>query len=346
MSSPMRRDPGVSIDKTSLSQVEALARQHFDIEGTANVLSSEIDETFLIRGTGGAGYILKIARPDERADILQFQSDALVHLSSKHICVPTPRPLSTADGKNLVSLTFGDHQRIMRVLTCIDGMLLSNAPRVPGQMRALGHALAALDNGLADFHLVVPEQNLVWDLCRASTLRELLPSVGTERQAMVEPVLDAFDRLAAGIMNDLPRQVIHNDFNPHNILVDPNEPARVTGVIDFGDLVEAPAVNDLAVALSYHVFSGDGLDDVVAVMLAYHKVRRISAEELACLPTLVRTRLAMTIIVSEWRSSLDPANSRYLLRNHAKAHGGLVKLSPRSDAELTAFFERSIGDLP
>ena len=344
MSSSAPRHSSASPGRTPLFQVEALARRHFNIDGRASTLSSERDETFLIRDAGGLGYILKIANPDERADILQFQSDAMAHLSDRHLPVAVPRPLLTADGESLVILATGGHRRVMRALTYIEGTLLSSVPRLPGQMRGLGHALAALSNGLADFHPVVPEQDLLWDMCRAARLRELVPYVNADRRPVVLKVLDAYERLKAGRMGELPRQVIHNDFNPHNILVDPERPERVTGIIDFGDMVEAPAINDLAVALSYHAHSGDGFDDVVTVLRAYHEVRPLSHEEFTYLPTLLRTRLAMSIIVSEWRASLHPENSRYLLRNQQAAQGGLLKLSARGDTELATFFERSMGD--
>ncbi len=332
------------IEKTPLDRVEMLAHRHFGVAGTASVLSSERDETFLIRTSGGAGYILKIASPQERADILQFQTEALAHLSAKRLAVPVPRPVFDKDGAGLVVLPDDGGIRIMRMLTYMEGVLLSSAPRLPGQMSGLGRALASIGVGLADFSREAPQQELIWDLCRASGLRQFVPHVATKRQAIVVQALDAYDRMVDGVWSDLPRQVIHNDFNPHNIVVDADAPDRVSGVIDFGDMVKAPAVNDLAVALAYHVFAGPGLEDVLAILRAYNAVRPLSAPEFDCLPTLLRTRLAMTMIISEWRSSLHPENSRYILRNHAAAHAGLLKLAGRSDAELATFFRNSTGD--
>lgn len=344
MTLPAKGALDAKIDRTSLSRAQGLARQHFAIIGSASVLSSERDETFLIRGADGSGHILKIAAADERSDVLQFQSDALAHLAAKRLSVPVPRPVPCLGGEMLVSLQSGEGRRIMRVLTYLEGMLLSHAPRRPAQLAGLGRALALIGEGLADFHAVVPDQKLIWDMCRADTLYDFVPYVDAARRPIVLKALDAYGRLAQGAMRDLPRQVIHNDFNPHNILVDPAMQEKVTGIIDFGDMVEAPAVNDLAVALAYHVFSGSGLDDVVAVLRAYAAVRPLSRLELACLPTLVRTRLAMTIVISEWRSSLQPENSRYILRNHAAALAGLAKLEGRSDEEIGILFRDSLGD--
>jgi Ser/Thr protein kinase RdoA (MazF antagonist) len=340
----MQGAPAAKIDRTSLAQAEALARRHFGIGGSVSVLSSERDETFLIRAADGCGYILKIAAADERADVLQFQSDALAHLSTKKLAVPVPRPVASVDGEMLVRVPSDEGPRTMRVLTYLEGMLLSQAPRRAAQLAALGRALASVGGGLADFHMAVPQQDLIWDLCRAGSLYDLVPYVEEARRPVVTAALDAYGRLAETAMADLPRQVIHNDFNPHNILVDPAMPEKVTGIIDFGDVVEAPAINDLAVALAYHVFSGPGLDDVAAVLSAYAALRPLSPLELTCLPTLMRTRLAMTIVISEWRSSRQPENSRYILRNHAAALAGLAKLANRSDSEISSFFQEIVGD--
>lgn len=340
----MQGAPAAKIDRTSLAQAEALARRHFGITGSVSVLSSERDETFLIRAVDGCGYILKIGAAEERADVLQFQSDALAHLSTKKLTVPVPRPVASVDGEMLVPVPSGEGPRIMRVLTYLEGMLLSQAPRQAAQLAALGRALASIGEGLADFDMAVPQQDLIWDLCRAGTLYDLVPYVEAARRPVVTGILDAYGQLAETTIADLPRQVIHNDFNPHNILVDPAMPEKVTGIIDFGDMVEAPAVNDLAVALAYHVFSGPGLDDVAAVLGAYAALRPLSRLELACLPTLMRTRLAMTIVISEWRSSRQPENSRYILRNHAAALAGLAKLADRSDSEISSLFQKIVGD--
>ena len=162
---------------------------------------------------------------------------------------------------------------------------------------------------------------------------------------MVGHALDGFGRLANGTFNTLPRQVIHNDFNPHNILVSPSNPDVLAGVIDFGDMVEAPLINDLAVALSYQIGAGNGLENAIAILAAYHRVRPLDRSEIACLPTLLRTRLAMTVIITEWRASLHPENREYILRNHPIALSGLVCLAGYSDEDLGALFQQKLGDL-
>jgi hydroxylysine kinase len=329
--------------KTTLPEVVTLARDYFGIDVEAFMLHSEKDETFSVRSPAGPGYILKIASADERHDVLRFQMDALAHLAQRSLAVPIPKPVTAQDGSNLLMLEIRGEMRFVRMLTFLEGTLLHKVPRSPLQVASLGNALATIGVGLADFRPEIPKQELIWDLCHAGALRKLLPYVADVRRKGVAHVLDAFDDLAEDGMRDLPRQVIHNDFNPHNILVSPDETTTVCGVIDFGDLVHAPLVNDLAVALSYHVASGPRLDDVTTMLSAFNAVRPLSAAELACLPTLLRMRLAMTILISEWRASLFPENSSYILRNHHAAEMGLNKLSGSSDKALEDLFHQTLG---
>ncbi|WP_195909676.1 phosphotransferase [Rhizobium tubonense] len=330
--------------KTSLNAVEQIAAEYFGIAGKASTLSSERDETFLIETADSTKYVLKIANPAERMDVQHFQTQGLLHLAGKDIPLPLPRVVPASDGGALLALPFDGEPRIVRMLTFLDGLQLHKALRSSGQMQALGTALALLGQGLADFRPHVPPQNLLWDICNAGTLRSLVSHVDAAHQPLVLSALDGFEELADGAMATLPGQVIHNDFNPHNILVAPANAALVTGVIDFGDMVEAPLVNDVAVALSYQIGADNGIEDAITMLGAYDAVRPLDRLELDCLPTLLRTRLAMTVIITEWRATLHRENRDYILRNHPVALAGLRRLADDSDAALGAFFRQKIGD--
>ncbi|MBQ0818729.1 phosphotransferase, partial [Microvirga sp. HBU67558] len=79
----------------------------------------------------------------------------------------------------------------------------------------------------------------------AHRLRPLLVHVeDLRRRALVERFLDRFEQFVLPAMPNLRTQVIHNDLNPHNVLVAERDHDHVTGVIDFGDAVLAPLVND------------------------------------------------------------------------------------------------------
>lgn len=332
------------LGRTPLPRVESIAAQYFCTTGRASVLSSERDETFLIETADRQRVVLKIANVAERGEILTFQTDALRHLERKQLALPLPKPIPAFNGQFLLRLSFDGDLRFVRMLTFVDGIQLYKTPPSQGQMHALGTALAVLGLGLSDFNVTVPVQQLLWDICHAASLRPLAANVKAAHRQLVIDALDGFERRLTE-MAQLPRQVIHNDFNPHNILVSPDDPANINGVIDFGDLVEAPLINDLAVALSYQAGGNNGMDSMAAMLRAYHAVRPLSDHEVGALPCLLKTRLAMTVVIPEWRAELYPENRDYILRNHPAALAGLKRLADHSDEALATLFRQNIGDL-
>lgn len=320
-----------SWSETSLAGAAAAVAAVYGIEGTAKRLSSERDETFLFSAADGARYTLKIANPAEDPAALDFQDGALLHLERHAPAVPVPRIVPTRGGGHSHALATVDGPRIVRLLTFLPGELQYRTPPALAQSRAVGRALAALGLGLSGYDGQPPAGKLMWDISHTLDLAAVVDHVAPERRGQAEAVLAEFERTLPAIAALERRQIIHNDFNPHNILVDPAAPDSVVGIIDFGDMVRAPMVNDLAVGLSYHLATEDWAARAGAYLEGFLSARPLLEPELAVLPVLVRARLAMSIIVAEWRSARFPENRAYIMRNHAAAWAGL-----RNIADLTA----------
>ncbi|WP_163066531.1 phosphotransferase, partial [Acinetobacter baumannii] len=68
-------------------------------------------------------------------------------------------------------------------------------------------------------------------------------------------------------------QVVHNDFNPHNVLAGATDDDEIAGVIDFGDMVRSPLIQDLATACAYQLTpDGHPLRGVADMAQAFHAV--------------------------------------------------------------------------
>ena len=193
----------------------------------------------------------------------------------------------------------------------------------------------ALLRALAGFGGRPPRTKLLWDISNAMELAELTGAVDPARRPAIEAVLDEYARAVPPLAGVLRRQVIHNDFNPHNILIDPAAPTKIAGIIDFGDMVFAPLVNDLAIAAAYHLAGDDWAALAGALIAGFHGKLPLRREEAAVLPVLIKARLATTIVIGEWRAADRPLERDYILRNHAAAWRGLQRLSALSPADLT-----------
>jgi len=84
-------------------------------------------------------------------------------------------------------------------------------------------------------------------------------------------------------------------------------------VIDFGDLIHAPLVCDLAVPISELIVE---VDDPFGVAMeiteGYCAVEPLNADEIAVVFDLVAARTAMTIVVAAWRVADHPENRAYI----------------------------------
>ncbi len=296
----------------------AQAARRLGLPGTATLLASERDLTFRLRTENG-DYVLKICHPDEEAEMIALQLRVLRHLAATASSLPVPRVAAAA------RLIFADGlARECYALSWLPGVLLHDHPGGAAQAFALGQVMARMAQSLASLPLPAKAPEQLWDISRALEISPALEGAEPRHRALVEPVLAEFAAITKPGLARLPAQLIHNDFNPHNLFVDNENPACITGVIDFGDITVAPRVNDLAVALSYRLPHPALRATVPDWLAGYEAISPLSDEERALLPRLIRARMAMTVTISSWRARREPENAAYILRYRDGAEGCLA----------------------
>ena len=135
--------------------------------------------------------------------------------------------------------------------------------------------------------------------------------------------LDDFEHRALPHFPELRQQVIHDDANPDNVLVNADM-SDVVGFFDFGDLLRAPLIVDVAVAASYLGSRGDNpLQYMLPFVAGYHSVTELHDIELELFFDLVRTRLTTTVANRYWRMAAhggDDACQASGLSTESEAH--------------------------
>jgi len=275
----------------------AIAREVFALDVlTVARQTTERDDSFRLRTSDG-DLVLKIAHPADSEAAIDLQTTALRFAQVRDAELPLQHFLETPGGE-VAPVLHGHNDRIARVLTWLPGTLLEHSPPDDGQAVALGAALGRLSTALRGFEHASSEYSLAWDLAQADRLRtvsELLPD------DLVSETLDRYDSVVVPVRGELPRQVIHNDFNPGNIVVDPHGPTYVTGILDFGDVIHSVRVGDLAVALSYQLYPfGRSWAECAPFIEGFESRVLLVALERAVLRTLVATRLAQRILINDW----------------------------------------------
>ncbi|MBM1173243.1 phosphotransferase [Microvirga arabica] len=328
----------------SVEDAQAVARSVFELDAVVSELTGERDRNFHLRVSEAEHYVLKVSNPAEDPQVIDFQTKALLHIASVDASLPVPRVLRARDGETEWVLNrLGEEPRIVRVLTFLQGDPLHRMTPSVTLRRSIGGYLARLDLALSSFSHPAANHELMWDLKHASSIRDLLIHIPDAAQrGLAERFLDNFEMHVLPSMPRLRAQVIHNDMNPNNVLVSGDDPDRIAGIIDFGDMVHAPLVNDVAVAAAYQPTSLDhplaGAADLIA---AYNAVLPLEPGETDILFDLIATRMVLTVGISGWRATLYPDNRDYILRNSSRAWDGLQRFALLSRTEAQVYFHRA-----
>jgi Ser/Thr protein kinase RdoA (MazF antagonist) len=309
----------------------ALAR--YGLSGTAASLPSERDQNFLIADPRRGKFVLKIANRDDSAELLDFQHEGMRRVAARGCGIQVPRivpSLAGADTETLTSRAGVEHR--LRVLTWVDGRVLAEqTPRGDALLESIGASMAQVDLALSEFAHPGMHRVLQWDLRHAGIARAhaaLLPGAWRTRAQA------AFARWEELDWTSLRHGVIHGDANDHNVLA---EPDRMTGLLDFGDMVHSAIVCDLAVALAYAmVGQPDPLAAAGAVIRGYHRRNPLTAPEQLALEVLVRARLAASLCYAAHNKIRDP-DDPYQVVSEAGVRALFERLDayPRGAAEET-----------
>jgi hydroxylysine kinase len=280
-----------------ISEDEAIdiAAKSFNVVATSALrLDTERDDSFRLDTTEGVR-VLKIAHPADQVGVIDLQLRAMKYVNQTDPSLPIQKIVTTPQGGSSLILSSG---RAACMLEWLEGDLLLGATTGPHELAALGDTLGRVSKALDGYGNPDAARLSAWEIRTVPRLKTLLQEVPNDAAA------EAIERFTARVVPELdrlPRQVIHNDFNPGNVLVDANDPAFVVGVLDFGDVIYSLRAADLAIGLSYQVYPFDHPWDELAPMIdAFVKRVPLSDLERSLLPTLVIGRFAERVLINQW----------------------------------------------
>ncbi|MFP5354843.1 MAG: aminotransferase class III-fold pyridoxal phosphate-dependent enzyme, partial [Gemmatimonadota bacterium] len=217
-------------------------------------------------------------------------------------------------------------------------------PRRPLAGR-LGAHVARLDRALGDFTHAGLRRDFKWDLRSADWIAQHLDAIADpSRRAIVASVLARYTALRPELLTE-PIAAIHNDLNDCNILVarDETGAARVTGIVDFGDLVLGPVVAEIAIAAAYLVLDHPHAERAVAEFVgAYHRVSPLTARQLDLIWPLLLMRLAVSVTNSAQMQRERPGDP-YMVISEAPAWRFLERAQKVAEAVVSARLRAACG---
>ena len=290
-----------------LETVADVLAEEYGLNGDLTLLESERDQNVRV-DIAERSYLFKVFNVDEDQAAIDFQIKGLRHIQRVDPAVPVPRVLPTLSGAATGRVVGPDGiSHTVCLLSFLDGVVAGTRPEfdTPAFRRNTGAMLARLDSALRGFFHVASLQDHPWDMSRVPRLLEYTRYV--ENDSARRSVVSILERIRDHTLPAcalLRHQVIHQDGHTWNLVVDPEDPAEISGIIDFGDMVYGPLINELAIAAYLSGRAAPSPEALIDIVAGYDSVTSLERGDVDVLFDLVLGRMAMNLIISEARAAL------------------------------------------
>ena len=293
-------------------EARQVVRRHYGIDGNLTALAGERDRNFRVRANDGRQFVFKISGALESDHYVDLQTATLQHLESVDPGLGTPRGMPLEDGSLYGQHRFaygGDHK--FRLVTFLEGRPLAETEALDARTATeIGQFQGRLCRALSSFFHGAAQSPMPWDLSNGLVLDEAMLGYADANVArLIEPHLDRLRGRSWPALKRQRGQVIHNDLHLGNLLVDGSR--GLAGVIDFGDVVFAPLLQDLAVSATSLADArpDDPLGAIEALRRGFDEVFPLLPEETDLLldATLLRSLLCVTL--GRYKLTLAPDSS-------------------------------------
>lgn len=293
------------------AQIIAVVQQRYDFAARIQRLPGEYDTNALITHPDGQRYVLKIMHPSRDAAFVEMQIAVLNHIASHTTHLPIQRVIPQQTGALWAYQQIDAQPQIVWMLTYLDGTLYADANPIDDALVGnLGGVLGELSQVLALFAHPATHRELQWDVLRGAWIRAHLDAFDdAAQQQMVARHLERFERTLAQHAVHLRMGVIHGDANDYNVVVGAPgyQKRKITGLLDFGDMMYTAVVSELAIAAAYAIMNHPQPIDALMVMVSrYHQQYALNEAEVAVLFDLVCMRLCISVTVSAIRKRERP----------------------------------------
>ena len=307
-----------NLPKVELDEAAGLLRKHYAVEGEVHALDGERDLNFRIRSDTG-DFIFKIANTEDGEDVVGFQAAALQHIRERDPSLPVPVIQPGSNGQIMQRVTTrsgGSH--ILRLLSFLPGTPVDGASATQRTWREIGKLMGRLNVALGSFyHPAAQANDHPWDTANCLRFQPLTRHISdSAARDLVNSVFDRFHHVVKPQLDSTRHQIIHQDAHSGNVLVDPNDPERVVGLIDFGDLLYGPVIADLAIVPDRTERSNDSLLDVICnAAVGFDAEFPLQENEVDLLYDVICARYALGATIVAARSALHEDQPRHMESN-------------------------------
>ena len=308
-----RNLPDIKPDEAAL-----LARTHYGVEGDLHELGGERDQNFRVDSEAGS-FIFKIANEADGEDVVGIQIEALQHIRERDPSLPVPEVHPDRNGLLMPCVaTESGNSHILRLVSYLPGIPVEGAAVTPRTWREIGKLMGRLNVALGSFyHPGARANDHPWDTANCLRFQPLTEHIADDSaRELVNRTFDRFRGHVKPRLDATRHQIIHQDAHCGNVLVDPNDPEHVTGLIDFGDMLYGPVIADLAIIPDRTERDDDQLLDVIChAAIGFDAAFPLQEDEVDLLFDVVCARYALGATIVAARNALDVVGPQHMDSN-------------------------------
>jgi len=296
-------------------QVLSAVFKNFNLKGILKPLMGERDQNFHLTSIDGQQYIVKISGPNEDKEVVQFQTEGLLHIENHTPQIAIPRIFKTIDGAYAGVINNNTTHQI-RILSYLPGVSVGNdIPYDNDILKDVGRYQGHICKALSGFSHPASKYFMAWNSANGLAFNpNLHAKFNMGEQAKIAELIAGLEERIFPAIKNLRHQVIHNDGHSWNILFKSKSDHEITGIIDFGDMVYAPMINDLAVtAESFARPSGNLITAIGAVAEGFNEIIPLKLAEIELLHDLVTLRGMVSLLLQGYKNQISSPPNQDLI---------------------------------
>ena len=182
-----------------------------------------------------------------------------------------------------------NRQCYVRILSYIEGKMYAKNRHSDDLEISLGNFLGILSKELKNLGHPSSHRKFKWNPSSIDWIKSELNLFKHKKREIIEKNICEYKKFVKKNKNNLRFSITHGDPNNYNLVVHQN---KIAGLIDYGDMIFAPSINDLSISLAYALMNKENLYRTLKnIILSFHNKFAITFDEIFSLMTLVEIDL-------------------------------------------------------
>ncbi len=297
----------------TLKEAEELTKKHYNLSVTASSLNGYDEQNFLLVKEDGKKFVMKIANDSHNSYFIDAQVKIINHLSVSELSNQFQHFILNSTREELTKINIENINYYVRILTYLEGTFwVDQDESIKKPSLSLGVFLGKMDKALENFSHPAMHRHYTWDISTAADANRKIHHIKNhEVRRIVGYFLMQFETDVLPELSSLHHIYAHNDVNDYNVLLDKDQ---IAGLIDFGDMVYTPRINNVAVACTYAMLNTENpLEVAEKVVQGYNEICKLNEKELGLLYHLIAGRLCISLTQSAFNASKDSNNEHHFI---------------------------------